>query len=161
MIQKLEEIKGGGGSVRVGATGKIGALMTRELVSIKTTSQASTKVVPVSNPKSLDEASSSSNKTTDSWSLETPWKVKSCSKGSQRIPMLHSENVTLDRTPSRDKTNKKGTNFVEVVDIRCGHPDKAWTGPITSKLRKLSFRSYLRVFSKFANSSHRILGSCN
>ncbi|XP_065862337.1 uncharacterized protein [Euphorbia lathyris] len=152
MVQKLEEIKGGGGSIRVGTTGTISALMTRELESIKTSSQAASvshhdKHKPVAVPvsvssttrKSLDEASSSSSRNINTRSPQTPRKSKSCSKGSHRIPILRSENVTLDRTPSRDKTNKKGTNIVEVVDIKCGHPDKAWASPITSKLRKLGF----------------------
>ncbi|XP_050218051.1 uncharacterized protein LOC126668878 [Mercurialis annua] len=156
MVQKLEAMKGGGGSIRVGTTGKISALMTRELESIKTAPQTSLshqdrpKTVPVSVPcststpkrqarKSLDEASSSgSSSTMNRRSPETPRKVKSYGKTTHRIPMLRSENVTLDRTPSREKTNKK-LNIVEVVDIRCGHPDKAWASPITSKLKKLSF----------------------
>ncbi|KAJ6887073.1 hypothetical protein NC651_027435 [Populus alba x Populus x berolinensis] len=40
MVQKLEAIKGGGGSTRVGTTGTIGALITRELESIKPSPQA-------------------------------------------------------------------------------------------------------------------------
>ncbi|WCJ26967.1 hypothetical protein M5689_008744 [Euphorbia peplus] len=153
MVQKLEEIKGGGGSIRVGTTGTISALMTRELESIKTSSQASDKHKPAALPvpsssttpkrlhpqtrKPLDEASSSSNssRNINSMSPQTSGKAKSCSKGSHRIPMLRSENVTLDRTPSREKTNKKGANIVEVVDIKCGYPDKAWS----SKLKKFGF----------------------
>ncbi|EEF39425.1 uncharacterized protein LOC8260804 [Ricinus communis] len=157
MVQKLEAIKGGGGSIKVGTTGTISALMTRELESIKSAPQVSVfhqdkpKTVPVSVPcsadspkrqarKSSDEASSSGcSNTINRRSPETPRKMKSFSKSTHRMPMLRSENVTLDRTPSREKTNKKGPNIVEVVDIKCGHPDKAWASPITSKLKKLGF----------------------
>ncbi|KDP39090.1 hypothetical protein JCGZ_00847 [Jatropha curcas] len=161
MVQKLKAIKGGGGSIRVGTTGTISALMTRELESTKSAPHASVshqdkpKSVPVSVPcsattpkrlqarKSLDEASSSS---AIHRSPETNRKMKSYTKSSHRVPMLRAENVTLDRTPSREKTNKKGANIVEVVDIKCGHPDKAWSSPITNKLRKLGFSKLSESF---------------
>ncbi|KAJ9153747.1 hypothetical protein P3X46_027155 [Hevea brasiliensis] len=158
MVQNLEAIKGSGGSIKVGTTGTISALMTRELESIKSASQASVshqdkpKTVPISVPcsattprrlrarKSLDEASSSgSSSSTKCRSPETARKMKSYTKSAHRMPMLRSENVTLERTTSREKTKKKGTNIVEVVDIKCGQPDKAWISPVTSKLKKLGF----------------------
>ncbi|KAJ9182706.1 hypothetical protein P3X46_006669 [Hevea brasiliensis] len=153
MVQKLEAIKGGGGSIKVGTTGTVSALMARELESFKSASQTSVsqqdkpRTVPVSIPcsattprrsqarKSLDEASSSTN----CRSPETSQKMKSYAKSAHKMPMLCSENVILERTPSREKTKKKGTNIVEIVDIKCGHPDKAWASPITSKLKKLGF----------------------
>ncbi|KAF9672970.1 hypothetical protein SADUNF_Sadunf11G0099700 [Salix dunnii] len=154
MVQKLETIKGGGGSIRVGTTGTIGALMTRELESIKPSSQASAsnqakpRTIPVSVPcsattarklqarKSLDEASSSG---INRRSPETPRKMKSFNKSTHHMPMLGSDNITLDRTPRREKSDKKATNTVEIVDVKCSNPDRSWANPITSKLKKLGF----------------------
>ncbi|KAJ6423240.1 hypothetical protein OIU84_024223 [Salix udensis] len=158
MVQKLESIKGGGGSIRVGTTGTIGALMTREMESIKPSTQASAsasgqgkpRTIPVSVPcsattprklqprKSLDEASSSGCRSgIGHRSPETPRKVKSFNKSTHRMPMLGSESSTLDRTPSREKPDKKAVHIVEIVDIKCGNPERAWANPITSKLKKL------------------------
>ncbi|CAK7338429.1 unnamed protein product [Dovyalis caffra] len=158
MVQKLEAVKGGGGSIRVGTTGTIGALMTREMESIKPSPQASAsgqgkpRTIPVSVPcsvttsrklqarKSLDEASSSGcSSGINRGSPETPRKVKTFNKIAHRMPMLGSDNITLDRTPSREKSDKKAINIVEIVDIKCGNTDRAWANPITSKLKKLGF----------------------
>lgn len=158
MVQKLEAIKGGGGSIRVGTTGTIGDLMTREMESIKPSPQASAsgqgkpRTIPVSVPcsattprklqarKSLDEASSSGCRSgIGHRSPETTRKVKSFNKSTHRMPMLGSDNITLDRTPSREKSDKKATHIVEIVDIKCGNPDRAWANPITNKLKKLGF----------------------
>ena len=34
---------------------------------------------------------------------------------------------------------KKGSNIVESVDIKCGNQDRAWASPITNCLKKLGF----------------------
>uniref|UniRef100_A0A6N2K8X9 Uncharacterized protein n=1 Tax=Salix viminalis TaxID=40686 RepID=A0A6N2K8X9_SALVM len=167
MVQKLEAIKGGGGSIRVGTTGTIGALMTREMESIKPSTQASAsasgqgkpRTIPVSVPcssttprklqprKSLDEASSSGCRSgIGHRSPETPRKVKSFNKSTHRMPMLGSESSTLDRTPSREKPDKKAIHIVEIVDIKCGNPERAWANPITSKLKKLGFSKLSESF---------------
>ncbi|CAI0436463.1 unnamed protein product [Linum tenue] len=155
MVPKLEAIKGGGGSVKVGATGTISALMTRELESAKSSPQTSSprdlkiRTASVSVPcnvvtttprrlqakKPVDEASTSGSR-----SPEALRRAKQQAKGSHRVPMLGSDNLTMDRTPSREKkNNKKVINIVEVVDIKCGSPDRAWATPLTSKLKKLGF----------------------
>ncbi|KAJ0103162.1 hypothetical protein Patl1_04264 [Pistacia atlantica] len=151
MVQKLEAIKGGGGSIRVGTTGTISALMTRELESVKSGSQTP-RSHPVSVPcgttstkklqprKSLDGASTSgSSNNINHRTHEIPRKTKSYNKGTHRIPMLASDNVSLDRTPNQQKNDKKRSNIVEIVDIKCGHPERAWASPITNKLKKLGF----------------------
>ncbi|CAL5359907.1 unnamed protein product [Camellia sinensis] len=76
MVPTLEAIKGGGGSIKVGSTGTIGTLMSRELESTKSDPQTPRKKSPTvsilvpsdaTTPKilkprtSLDEASSSSS----------------------------------------------------------------------------------------------------
>ncbi|XP_062077764.1 uncharacterized protein LOC133782462 [Humulus lupulus] len=151
MVQSLEAIKGGGGSIRVGTTGTISSLMTRELQSMNTASQKPSSsfiskpqtdpVIPrrLKPKKSSDEASSSGGLGNYTKSPEFSRKTKGYSKKTHRIPMLNSDNIVLDRTPSREKTEKKGSNIVEVVDIRCGNSDGAWKSPITSRLRKLGF----------------------
>lgn len=153
----MEAIKGGGGSIRVGATGTISSLMTRELDSMKASSQkqVSSRNKPhtgLSDPygtsalkrlqprKSFDEASSSgSSNHIDHINPDISRKAKSYPKRTHRIPMLGSDNIALDRTPSREKIDKKVSNIVEVVDIKCGNSDRAWTSPITNKLKKLGF----------------------
>ncbi|KAL5978488.1 hypothetical protein ACLOJK_029605 [Asimina triloba] len=57
MAQKLTDIKGGGGSIRVGTTGTVGALMSREMNSMtkqmpetSTSSRRKPQTVPVSVP---------------------------------------------------------------------------------------------------------------
>ncbi|EXB50270.1 hypothetical protein L484_017807 [Morus notabilis] len=164
MVQSLEAIKGGGGSIRVGTTGTISSLMTRELESMKASSQkpspSSSRNKPQAVPyvgaspstprrllqprKTSDEASSSSSRTSNHANPDFARKTKGYPKNTHRIPMLGSDNIALDRTPSREKTDKKGPiNIVEVVDIKCGNSDnnnnRAWTSPITSRLRKLGF----------------------
>lgn len=53
--------------------------------------------------------------------------------------MLGSDSIALDRTPIREKTEKKGTNIVEIVDIKCGNQDRVWANPITNRLKKMGF----------------------
>ncbi|KAJ4726107.1 DNA replication regulator sld2 like [Melia azedarach] len=151
MVQKLEAIKGGGGSIKIGTTGTISSLMTRELESVKSAPQTprtppvsvacgATSVKRLQPRKSSDEAStSSSNNNINRRSPEIARKTKSYNKSTYQIPMLGSDNVVLDRTPIRQKSDKKGPNIVEIVDIKCGHPERAWANPITNKLKKLGF----------------------
>ncbi|CAI0379944.1 unnamed protein product [Linum tenue] len=143
MVPKLEAIKGGGGSIKVGATGTISALMTRELESAKSSPQTSSpralklRTASVSVPCSVSTTPTS---TSGSRTPETLRKAKQQAKGSHRVPMLGSDNLTLERTPVREKrSNKKVINLVEVVDIKCGSPDGTWATPLTSKLKKLGF----------------------
>ncbi|CAM8909294.1 unnamed protein product [Rhodiola kirilowii] len=156
MAQTLENIKrGGGGSIKVGAVGTIGALMTRELESANSTphaqssSRSKLQTAPVSVPcgatprrlqarRSLDEASSSS-KRVDNMSPEAPRKSKGYPGSSPQVPMLGSDSVLLDRTPSREKMNKNGPQLVDIVDIKCGDPHKSWVNPVANRLKKLGF----------------------
>ncbi|XP_044472874.1 uncharacterized protein LOC123201432 [Mangifera indica] len=154
MDQKLEALKGGGGSIRVGTTGTISALMTKELESVKSAPQTprshpvsvscgTTSIKRLQPRKSLDGAStsggSSSSNNNNHKSHEIPQKTKGHNKGTHRIPMLASDNISLDRTPILLKNGKKASNIVEIVDIKCGHQERAWASPITNKLKKLGF----------------------
>ncbi|XP_022717926.1 uncharacterized protein LOC111276447 [Durio zibethinus] len=159
MVRKLEAIKGGGGSIKVGTTGTISSLMTRELDSMKSALETpvsfrhkhqtgpvsvacgSTTSKRLQLRKSLDGAgtSGSSSNNTSYRSPQTAQKTKSFPKNIHQIPMLGSDDIALVRTPSRQKSDKKVSNIVEVVDIKCGNPDKAWASPITNRLKKLGF----------------------
>ncbi|KAK8527251.1 hypothetical protein V6N12_054472 [Hibiscus sabdariffa] len=159
MAQKLEAIKGGGGSIKVGTKGTISSLITRELDSVKPTPHES-QTIPVSVVsgssapkglklrKSLDEASTSGNGNNKSYkNSKTSQKTKSLSKNPYQIPMLGFDSIALDRTPSRQKSDKKVSNIVEVVDIKCGkHPDRARSSPITNRLKKLGFSKLSQSF---------------
>ncbi|GMJ05118.1 hypothetical protein like AT5G54850 [Hibiscus trionum] len=157
MAQKLEAIKGGGGSIKVGTKGTISSLITRELDSVKPTRQTPVPASVVSGSstpkglklrKSLDGASTSANGNNKSYkSPQTSQKTKSLSKNPHQIPMLGFDNIALDRTPSRQKSDKKVSNIVEVVDIKCGkHPDRARSSPITNRLKKLGFSKLSQSF---------------
>ncbi|KAL3508509.1 hypothetical protein ACH5RR_027910 [Cinchona calisaya] len=155
MVQRLEAIRGGGGSIKVGTTGTIGALMSRELESIKPELQkpatfgnmsltdcnllpagASTRKT-FKSKRLVNEASSSSNRA-NYISPEIIRKTKHYSRKSQ-IPMLDSDNISVDGTPIRQKSDKRLSYRTEYVDIKCGSPDRAWASPITNRLKKLGF----------------------
>ncbi|GKV15668.1 hypothetical protein SLEP1_g26437 [Rubroshorea leprosula] len=157
MVQKLEATKSGGGSIKIGTTGTIGSLMTRELDLIKSAPQTlvscrhKPQTVPVSVScncampkrlqmrKSLDEASTSGGSNSmNGRSPQNAQKRKCNLKNTNRVPMLGSDNIALERTPSREKTDKK-VNIVEIVDIKCGNPDRAWASPLTNRLKKIGF----------------------
>lgn len=158
MVQTLEAIKGGGGSIKVGTIGTINSLMSNELESMKHSprmavssrdkSSASTILAPggVTSPKRLrprssaNEASSSrSSSSINNRNPEFVRKAKHYTRKTQNIRMLNSGNVSLDATPTREKPDRKGPNIAEIVDIKCGHPDRMWASPIANRLKKLSF----------------------
>ncbi|KAJ1389586.1 hypothetical protein SESBI_38204 [Sesbania bispinosa] len=160
MAQTLEGIKGGGGSIKLGTTGTISSLMTRELDQISSVphkqvaSRSKPRTLAVSVPcgtttpkrlqprKSSDEASSSgSNKTTNRRNPGMSQKTKANGRNTHRIPMLGSDSFSVDKSPVtvRQKNDKKIPNIVEVVDIKCGNAEKAWATPLTSRLKKLGF----------------------
>lgn len=138
MAQKLEAIRGGGGSIKVGTTGTISALMSRELESAKSESaSASTGDAAPRRLKpgsSADEASSSSG-TGSFRNHKDPENSRRKHRpgGTPQIPMLMAcDNTSIDGTPIRKRPAKKGRGVVEIVDIKCGIP-------ITHRLKKLSF----------------------
>ncbi|XP_065620532.1 LOW QUALITY PROTEIN: uncharacterized protein LOC111998887 [Quercus suber] len=128
MVQTLEAIKGGGGSIRVGTTGTISSLMTRELDSIKSAPQMplSPELNHVQYLFAIPCGATTSKRV--------------YTRNTHRIPCLVRDSIALDRTLSR-KTEKKGSNIVEIVDINCGNQDRAWANPIsiTNRLKKLGF----------------------
>ncbi|KAM7492691.1 hypothetical protein LguiA_035612 [Lonicera macranthoides] len=155
MVHTLQDIKVGGGSIKVGSTGTISALMSRELnssalhrpVSCKSKSPTATCLVTsgTTAPKRLksttasNEASSSRSNNINQESLEIAQKAKHSTRKTNEIPILNSGSISLDGTPIRGKPEKKGSYIVEIVDIKCGNPDRAWATPITNRIRKLGF----------------------
>ncbi|MCD9643431.1 hypothetical protein HAX54_030897 [Datura stramonium] len=157
MVQTLESMRGGGGSVKVGTTGTISALMSRELDS-----KTSASPTPVSrryrsptvcsfaagdatSPKrtkprtSIDQASSSWASEDNKNGPEIVRKAKHYNCKTPQIPILESENISVDGTPIRQKPDRKGPTLVEIVDIKCGTAEKTWASPMKNRLKKLGF----------------------
>ncbi|KAL1556020.1 hypothetical protein AAHA92_11689 [Salvia divinorum] len=161
MVQTLEAIRGGGGSVKVGTTGKISALMSREIESAKAESKAPSASTSVAvsasdvSPRKLnsrtsaDEASSSAAVNTKNGKCPEPVrKTKHHRIGrTHHIPMLAADNMSLDGTPVRQKPSRRAPGLVEIVDINCGNPEKTWKNPITNRLKKLGFSKLSETFS--------------
>ena len=155
MVQTLEEIRGGGGSIKVGTMGTIGALMSRELENVKPELQvnapADCDLLPIGTSKQktfksrpqVNKASSSGH--TNHVNPENIRKTKHYTRKSQ-IPMLDSDNISIDGTPIRQKSDKRLSYMAEVVDIKCGSQDRAWASPITNRLKKLGFSKLSESF---------------
>ncbi|KAL8205516.1 hypothetical protein R6Q57_009067 [Mikania cordata] len=144
MVQTLEAIKGGGGSIKVGTTGTINALMTRELRSVKVASSESAMDTTPKARVQTNEAStsSSSNNTLSEKHTGIDQSTKRHhARQDSRNPFLRSESVQVDGNGTNDKrkNDKKGSCIVEIVDVKCGVPDKMWVNPITNRLKKLAF----------------------
>lgn len=157
MAPKLEVVKESGGSIRVGTTGTIGCLMSKEL-DMKCAPQSRRRpkqeLSPISvsapydalkSPKKLqprrnvNEASSSSGSnlhSNDRLSDSTQKGRRNPQKGAHHMPILNSDNASIENTPSREKTEKR-VNLVGVVDIKCGYPNK-WPSPIPNRFKKLN-----------------------
>lgn len=158
MAQTLEAIKVGGGSIRVGTTGKVSVLMSRELDSRTPSSQTPTSsrnksptvcgfiAGSATSPKRMkprttsDEASSSGTTSKhNSKSPESLRKTKHNNRKTHQIPILESENISVDGTPICQKSDRKGPCMVEIVDVKCKSMDRTWAIPIKNSLRKLRF----------------------
>lgn len=155
--QKPETTNGNGYAIKVGATGTIGSLMSRELESMKEGSQASSSTQkkpqspPVSVPcgstprktqlrrNSTSDSSSSSSSTCSSNSNTGLNKIPTNAqkpkqnpwKNGHRMPMLGADDVNADRMNNRDQ-KKPNSYIVEVVDLKCSNP-------MSSRLKKLGF----------------------
>ncbi|CAH9102542.1 unnamed protein product [Cuscuta europaea] len=150
MVQTLEEIKGGGGSMKVGTTGTISALVSKELDGVKPSVAGPIKKKPPSicsfvagaatSPKRMrPKTSSSINETisgNDSNSPEVGRKVKNYTRKTHEIPILESGRLSVDETttPIREKGVRRGSRIVEIVDLKCGNREKQWP-----TLKKFSF----------------------
>jgi hypothetical protein len=157
-------VHGEGGTIKVGTTGTIGSLMTRELDAVKVAPPPPAAAghprlrrhqgCPVSVPcgaatprktvlrKSSSDISGGSR--ADRVSAEDacckPRRVSR--RNTFDSPMLRSDGALVDvRTPSGGRAKKKGGVYgVELVDVKCGNP-------MTSRLRKLGFCKLSETFA--------------
>jgi hypothetical protein len=156
-----ELVHGEAGAIKVGTTGTIGSLMTRELEAVKVTPQAAATPclrrqgclvsVPCgASPRKVVLRKSSSNVTnnssnngrTDRVSAEEACKTRGVSRRHTfSSPILHSDDMLVDRSPNTEKVKKKGNRYgVEVVDVKCSNP-------MSSRLRKLGFSKLSETFA--------------
>lgn len=151
--------EGGGSSIRVGTTGKISVLMTRELESTRCESSET----PVSCRRKCQTGPVSvscgtyarrQHRRTTGNGKSSGGSPRSSSQGSHgsahrktcnsrlpacRVPILSSDEVSFDRTPDRNGPGKKGSCVVEIVDLNCGNPERGWSSPMANRLKKLGF----------------------
>ena len=114
ILGKMNDVsKTNGETVQVGSTGTIGSLMSRELQSMKNTK--STEV--------------NSDRKTPSTSVPHGPHQK---KVKHKAPMLCSESMRANKSTGQGNTVKKGSSFVEVVDLKCNNP-------MGNRLKKLGF----------------------
>lgn len=157
-----ELVHGEGGMIKVGTTGTIGSLMTRELDAIKVAPQAVAtprlrrqgcpvsvscggtprKVVMRKSSSDVSSSSSSNGNRTDRVSAEEACKPRRVSRRNTfDSPMLRSDCALVDRSPNAGKAKKKGSGYgVEVVDVKCSNP-------MSSRLRKLGFSKLSETFA--------------
>ncbi|KAD4386038.1 hypothetical protein E3N88_26207 [Mikania micrantha] len=117
MVQTLEDIKGGGGSIKIGTTGTISALMSKEL-------QNATPDASNLEPKEA---------TVDT-SLKARVQAHETEASSSNTTTTEKIKPHKTRKANRNPNRRKGSYIVEVVDIKCKMPD-----PITNRFKKLNF----------------------
>ncbi|VFQ82550.1 unnamed protein product [Cuscuta campestris] len=161
MVPTLEAIQGGGGSMKVGTTGTISSLVSKELDGVKSSPQTAAgpvrkKLPPPSicsfvagsatsptkrmTPKTPPLSSSNEAITgKDHDSPEVTRKTKNYTRNTHEIPILESESCSVDETPVRQKGARKGSRIAEIVDIKCGSCEKRWASPVKNPLKKFSF----------------------
>ncbi|XP_009405620.2 uncharacterized protein LOC103988727 isoform X1 [Musa acuminata AAA Group] len=155
MPQKEDATNDDGGSVKIGTTGTIGSLMTREIESMKQASssaQRKQQTGPVSvpcgaNPRKALQRRNQTNEYGSTGSSSSGTGHTHCSnhedaqksqhtprkKGHRHAPILRSDDSPTNRNMDTDKVEKKvHTYMVKVVDLKCGNP-------MSSRLKKLSF----------------------
>lgn len=166
MVQKLHTMKGGGGSIKVGATGTISSLMMRELetmrsgpqksVTSKNKSSSATTTVSsaasvskrLQQSKSFDEVNNGRRyNSVNNISFGNSHKTtKVGSRDVHRMPMLGSNDIYRDGNSYREKPERKG--LVAIVDVKCNNPDRSWASrPLSSRLRKLGFSKLSETFA--------------
>ncbi|KAA8534398.1 hypothetical protein F0562_031915 [Nyssa sinensis] len=158
MVQTPEDINRKKGSIIVKATGTVSALMMRELDCMVHKSQAFVSgkrkhlTVPVSvscgvstkrlQPRTSSHSagrSASMNNSTHRRPRSSGTKKHNPQYTALRVPMLGSEDISIDRTPNRRKPEKKGSHFVEIVDLDCGNPDRICVDALENPLPPLYF----------------------
>ncbi|KAD4386021.1 hypothetical protein E3N88_26190 [Mikania micrantha] len=117
MVQTLEDIKGGGGSIKIGTTGTISALMSKELQNA-----------------TPDASNLEPNEATVDTSLKARVQAHETEASSSNTTTTEKNKPHKTRKANRNPNRRKGSYIVEVVDIKCKMPD-----PITNRFKKLNF----------------------
>lgn len=144
---KLEHMKGGGGSIKIGTTGRISALISRELQYINDdTTKSLGRAFLEPNDANIrrklkekvqeDEASTSNNHFNEKHTNILRKDKHNHARKARRNTILHADNLSIIGSQN---PNRKRTHIVEVVDVKCGIPDKNWANPIKDRFWKLSF----------------------
>lgn len=150
MSHKQDNIRSKPGSIKVGATGKVSTLMTRELDDLESSSsnhmsrKRNSQSFPVTvccGESRRQTLYNPSNTTTGSTNQRTEAKIQRKMQNMRRtgydIPMSASEHVSLHRMSA--KYEKRRPQFVEVVNLKCGTSlKKAWSSR-TSNNGKVKF----------------------
>lgn len=150
MAQRTNVLNHNGATIKVGTTGTIGSLMSRELECIKHSDQTypsmqlRQQIVPVSihcgaNPRKtlqkrnqISEHGSSSHNDGAS-NIEGQKLRHAPRRNGHKIPMLVSDGSPADPNLNTDKAEKKAHSYVvEVVDLKCSNP-------MSTRLKKLGF----------------------
>lgn len=149
MAHKQDNLRSKQGFIKVGATGKVSTLMTRELDDLKQSS--SNHVSRKRNTQSLPvtvccgdfrrQSSYNSANTTRSTDKKTEARIRrklhNMRHSGYDIPMFASDDVFIHSKPVRDE--KRRPQFVEVVNLKCGTSlKKAWSSH-TSNNGKVKF----------------------
>lgn len=148
MAHKQDNFRSKSGSIKVGATGKVSTLMTRELDDLELTSsnhvshKRNTQSFPVTVccGESRRQTLYNPANTTRSTDQRTEAKIQRkmpMRHTSYDIPMSASENVSMRRKCVKDE--KRRPQLVEVVNLECGTSlKKAWSSR-TSNNGKVKF----------------------
>ncbi|KAJ8460183.1 hypothetical protein OPV22_033109 [Ensete ventricosum] len=147
MPRAADAIHDDGGSVKIGATGTIGTLMTRELESQKHSEQVSStqrkqQTVPVSIPcganprralqrRNQTDEHGSTRRSSGGSNSEQAHCANHARRNGHRTPMLRYDDSPVNRTMDTDRVGKKAYT-VEIVDLKC-------SSPLSSQLKKLGF----------------------
>ncbi|XP_074556489.1 uncharacterized protein LOC141812355 [Curcuma longa] len=159
MAQRTNVLDDNGAIIKVGTTGTIGSLMTRELECIKHSDQTHPSVqrkqqtAPVSihcgsNPRktlqkrnqtnehgsgSYNDSGSSTGHANGASNIDGQKLRHAPGRNGHKIPMLVSDGSSADQNLNTDKAEKKAhSSIVEVVDLKCSNP-------MSTRLKKLGF----------------------
>lgn len=142
-------------SIKVGSTGKVGVLMSRELnetmknltqaktSSLSSTDQRKNQSTPISVPCGGRPMLNRKMQRSKTMPIKEKPIVVNPGKSSQ-VPILHTNDIITERSTSMiNKSKRRGQNCncVQVVDLTCGG------NPMSSQLRKLGFSKLSESFS--------------
>lgn len=132
MTQTADVPNSNGNQVKLGTTGKIGSLMSKELESIKKSPHASASTS--SSPRKLQKppvsvpCGYSPRKSQPRKNSENGQKIETCKIELPDAVETEKRSTNLEKQEKK----KKHVHIVEVVDIKCNNP-------MSSRIKKLGF----------------------